>query len=73
MRITVVGKGNVGGGLARMLERAGLPAGEAESWQSRVEAGAVLVGAHTDNAGAHAAREALRVNGAAATAHGVWA
>jgi hypothetical protein len=65
--------GHVAGGLARMLERAGLSADEAERWQSRVEEGAVLVGAHADEARAVAAAEALRTNGAVETAHGVWA
>src|SRR3954466_15685620 len=36
--------GHAAGGLARMLERAGLSANEATAWQSRVEAGAVLIG-----------------------------
>jgi len=65
--------GHVAGGLARTLERAGLPEGEAETWQSRVEDGAVLVGAHTEQARVDETREALRANGAVATAHGVWA
>jgi hypothetical protein len=56
-----------------MLERAGLSPDEAEHWQSRVEDGAVLVGAHADEARAVAAAEALRSNGAVETAHGVWA
>ena len=41
--------GHVAGGLARILERVGLPTDEAESWEVRVENGAVLVGAHTDD------------------------
>lgn len=65
--------GHVAGGLARMLERVGLSAEEADAWQARVEAGAVLVGAHTDAGGAAAAAEALRSHGAVKTAHGVWA
>ena len=64
--------GHVAGGLARMLERAGLPADEAESWQSRVEDGAVLVGAHTDTAGATSVAETLQTHGAVRMAHGVW-
>jgi hypothetical protein len=64
--------GHVAGGLARMLERAGLPPDEAGAWQSRVEDGAVLVGAHTDNAGATAAAEAMQANGAVRLTHGVW-
>jgi hypothetical protein len=65
--------GHVAGGLARMLERAGLSPDEAEAWQTRVESGAVLVGAHADSARAPQAAEALRSNGAVRTTHGVWA
>ena len=64
--------GHVAGGLARMLERVGLSADEAERWESRVENGALLVGAHTDASGATAAGEAMRTNGAVTIAHGVW-
>ena len=64
--------GHVAGGLARVLERVGLPADEADAWESRVENGAVLVGAHTDAPRATAAGEAMRTNGAVSTAHGVW-
>jgi len=65
--------GHVAGGLARMLERAGLSHEEAEAWESRVETGSVLVGAHTDDARASQAADALQMNGAVRTAHGVWA
>jgi hypothetical protein len=65
--------GHVAGGLARVLERVGLSPDEAEMWQARVESGAVLVGAHTDDALAPQAADALRTNGAVRTAHGVWA
>jgi len=34
--------GHVAGGLARVLERVGLPADEADAWESRVQNGAVL-------------------------------
>ena len=65
--------GHVAGGLARMLERAGLPAEQASAWESSVESGAVLVGGHTDDARVTAVTDALRANGAVRTAHGVWA
>src|SRR3954469_24396723 len=64
--------GHVAGGLARILERVGLSPQDAQMWQSRVEDGAVLVGAHTDTAGAVTAAEAMSRNGAARTAHGLW-
>lgn len=65
--------GHVAGGLARMLERAGMESAQADAWESKVEAGAVLVGGHTDNGGVTAVAEALRANGAGTIAHGVWA
>ena len=65
--------GHVGGGLARMLERAGLSAEQADAWESNVESGNVLVGAHADDARVTAVTDALRANGAVRTAHGVWA
>jgi hypothetical protein len=64
--------GHVAGGLARMLERAGFSAEEAEAWQTRVEAGAILVGAHVFSAGAGAAGEAIRAIGASNVGQGVW-
>jgi hypothetical protein len=64
--------GHVAGGLARVLERVGLSPEDAQMWQSRVEEGAVLVGAHTDTARAPAAAETMSTNGAARTAHGLW-
>ena len=64
--------GHAAGGLAKILERVGLPTDEAESWEARVENGAVLVGAHTDASRAAAAGEAMKSSGAAETAHGVW-
>ena len=64
--------GHAAGGLARMLERAGLSAAEATTWQARVEGGEVLIGAHVDEARAAVAAEAIRANGASNTAEGVW-
>ena len=64
--------GHVAGGLARMLERAGLSDADAAAWQARVEEGAVLVGAHVDVARSSAATETMRVSGASETAEGVW-
>ena len=64
--------GHVAGGLARMLERAGLPSAEAEHWQTRVEGGDILVGAHVDVGRAGSAAEAMRANGASKVEQGVW-
>jgi hypothetical protein len=64
--------GHVAGGLDRMLERAGLTSAEAEIWQSRVEAGDILVGGHVDVGRSAAAVEAMRANGASKIAEGVW-
>ena len=64
--------GHVAGGLARTLERAGLTTADAAVWQSRVEAGEVLVGAHVDVSRSAAAAEALRANGASKLSEGVW-
>jgi hypothetical protein len=38
--------GHAAGGVARILERAGLDRDEANLWESRIESGALLVGAH---------------------------
>jgi hypothetical protein len=64
--------GHVAGGLARILERAGVPAHEAKTWQDRVEAGAILVGAHVDTARQAEATDALRSNGATQVVLGIW-
>lgn len=65
--------GHVAGGLARILERVGLSEEDARAWQNRVEAGAILVGAHTDESQAVAAGRAMIANGARDTAQGNWA
>lgn len=38
--------GHLAGGIARTLERAGLDGDTAERWESRIESGAFLIGAH---------------------------
>jgi hypothetical protein len=40
--------GHVAGGVARTLERAGLDRIEADSWESKIKRGALLVGAHVE-------------------------
>lgn len=64
--------GHLAGGLSRTLERAGLSSDEADLWQTQVEAGSVLVGAHVDAARATSAADALRTNGATRVAQGTW-
>jgi hypothetical protein len=65
--------GHVAGGIARTLHHAGLDRGEAERWESRIEQGAILVGAHVDAREAATARDALTRNRAAAVAEATWA
>ena len=64
--------GHVAGGIARTLHRAGLDRADAESWESRIEGGAILVGAHVDTAAAASARDVLTRNGAVALADATW-
>jgi hypothetical protein len=65
--------GHVAGGIARALEGAGLENAEAERWESAIERGAVLVGAHAANeSSAAAAKEILTESGASAVLEGVW-
>lgn len=64
--------GHVAGGIARTLRHAGLDRAEAARWESRIEQGAILVGAHVDVATAPQAREVLSRNGAATVADATW-
>jgi hypothetical protein len=52
--------GHLAGGVAKALEAAGLDETQAEQWQEQIGAGAVLVGAHVDEAGVDSARLALQ-------------
>jgi hypothetical protein len=51
--------GHVAGGIARILEQAGLDEGEASRWEHQIARGAVLVAAHVAPDGVERAREAL--------------
>ena len=51
--------GHVAGSVASVLADAGVPADRAEELQRAVEAGAVLLGVHTDTSGVVAVREAV--------------
>lgn len=64
--------GHIAGGVARALERAGLPRSEAEKWESGIEQGAVLVGAHVDEAAEGRVREFLTGCGASRVARTTW-
>ena len=64
--------GHVAGGIARALRQAGMDRGEADRWQERIEAGAVLVGAHVDEAAVPAVQGIFGSNRAASTARATW-
>ena len=56
--------GHVAGGVARTLERAGLDRSDADTWESRIERGALLVGAHVDAGQVADVRQVLTSAGA---------
>lgn len=64
--------GHLAGGIARTLERAGLPPDLAADWETRIGGGAVLVGAHVEFAMAAATRDILQRSGALGVAEGSW-
>jgi len=64
--------GHLAGGVARTLESAGIPSETAEQWEQRIEAGAVLVGAHMTSGAAADAEAALKRAGASYVAAGTW-
>jgi hypothetical protein len=64
--------GHLAGGVARALERGGMSHSEAGHWESRIEQGAVLVGAHVDEALAGRVAAALTASGASETARTLW-
>jgi len=64
--------GHIAGGVARALERAGLSRAEAEHWESRIEQGSVLVGAHVEQANADRVAALLTGSGAARVTRGEW-
>jgi hypothetical protein len=64
--------GHVAGGLARTLERAGLDGKDADRWEKRVEAGAVLVGAHVAGETTADVRAVLARSGALDSAEVTW-
>jgi Heat induced stress protein YflT len=64
--------GHLAGGIARTLTRAGLPEADAAAWERRIDNGAFLLGAHTDQASAGLIRESMQTNGATTVAMGSW-
>lgn len=64
--------GHAAGDIGRALHRAGLDRAEAERWESLIEQGAILVGAHVEPGNAVLARDVLTRNGAAELAEGTW-
>jgi hypothetical protein len=64
--------GHLAGGIAKMLVRAGLPEADADAWESRIEKGAFLLGAHTDAARVPRVRAILDTHRASRIAVGTW-
>src|SRR6187402_1218476 len=58
--------GHLAGGLARALERAGMPRHDAAAWEARVKGGAVMIGAHVRETAVEQVAESLRTSGAQA-------
>jgi hypothetical protein len=64
--------GHVAGGIARTLRHAGLEKADADHWESQIERGAILVGAHVTAAAVMSTRELLSRHGASALADAAW-
>jgi len=64
--------GHLAGSIAGTLEAAGLDGGRAKAWESAIETGAVLVGAHVGPEAVYAAEGALREHGASDVAEVSW-
>jgi hypothetical protein len=64
--------GHAAGGIARALRQAGLERAEADRWQERIEGGAILVGAHVDEATVAAVQSVFSRNRAVSTARATW-
>ena len=66
--------GHLAGGIARTLQRAGFERADAHAWESRIEAGAFMVGAHVDDENhTRSASDVMTHAGAERVAVGVWA
>lgn len=64
--------GHVAGGIARTLHRAGFDEANAARWQQRVEAGAILVGAHVDRTRVAPIRDLLTGHRAIELEEAIW-
>lgn len=64
--------GHLAGGIARTLRSAGLSQEEAEAWETAIERGSYLLGAHTEEVRAAELMDALGRSGATRTALGTW-
>jgi hypothetical protein len=56
--------GHVAGGIGSILSDAGIERARAESWERRIESGALLLGAHVIDGDPYAVRDALAASGA---------
>ena len=64
--------GHLAGGISRTLEHAGFDRPSAEQWESSIEAGAFLVGAHVDESAVDRTRDVLERGNARQVAVGTW-
>jgi hypothetical protein len=64
--------GHAAGGIARSLERSGLPRSTAEGWESRIERGTLLVGAHVAETEVDRVSAVLVESHASEVARGSW-
>lgn len=64
--------GHVAGGIGRTLRHAGLNRADAEQWERRIEAGAILIGAHVDATAVNAVRDILEKNGGTSVVDATW-
>jgi hypothetical protein len=64
--------GHLAGGITKTLAGAGLTEAEASTWERRIEAGAFLLGAHTEDGSQHTLRDSMQHNGATHVAVGRW-
>jgi hypothetical protein len=64
--------GHLAGDISQALERAGMSQSDAQLWETKIRAGAFLVGAHVEAPQVHGAREALTKAGAAHVVVGSW-
>src|SRR5688572_33429381 len=64
--------GHLAGDIGKMLTRAGIPSSEAQTWQTQIKAGAILLGAHTDRDRVKQVAETPGRLGARHVAIGTW-